>query len=170
MMRTLFILFLFASIAAPSAPGQQGGQQTKSAKKKPRMSVEALEWAVFDFVNLERTKEGLPPLRWNKALAETARVHSRKMSETGAVSHYEDDLTLAERMRKGGFTSWSALGENVAQNRGYENPARAAVERWMQSEGHKRQILDRRFDVAGVGAAYDGSGQVFITQEFAKIR
>lgn len=170
MRRLILFMLMVGAFMVPLALAQQPSQQVKAPKKKPRMTVEAIEWAVFDFVNIERKKEGLSELRWNKDLAEIARVHSQKMSKIGAVSHYEDDLTLAERMRKAGFTSWTALGENVAQNRGYDNPAKAAVEKWMQSDGHRRQILDPKFNVTAVGVAYDGKGQVFLTQEFAKMR
>lgn len=170
MKRVILFMLMTALSLAPITSAQQTSPQGKAPKKRPRMTAEAIEWAVFDFVNLERKKEGLSELRWNEDLASIARIHSERMSKEGAVSHYEDDLTLAERMNKAGFKKWTALGENVAQNRGYDNPAKAAVERWMQSDGHRRQILDPRYTVTAVGVAYDRSGQVFLTQEFAKLR
>lgn len=171
MQRTFIVIlaFLFLATAVPVS-AQQSVTKPKPSKNPAKMTIAQIEWAIFDLVNAERKKEGLPALRWNADLAVIARKHSEKMGKVGVISHYEDDLTLAERMRKFNFTSWTALGENIAQNRGYENPAKAAVEKWLVSEGHRKTIFDKRWDVTAVGVAYDAGGQVYLTQEFAKIK
>lgn len=171
-MHRLFALIFGSLLIGALTPlwAQQASPRSKTQRKPVRMTVSQLEWAVFDLVNAERKKKGLGELRWNSDLAGIARKHSEKMAKMGLVGHYEDEMTLSERVRKAGFTSWTALGENVSQNRGYDNPAKAAVEKWMLSEGHRKSIVDVRWDVTGVGVAFDSKGQAYLTQEFARMR
>ncbi len=72
----------------------------------------------------------------------------------------------ARAKKVGEFISASTIGENVARNRGYDDPVAIAVEGWMKSRGHRRNILGK-YDVTGVGVAEANDGTLFFTQVFA---
>jgi len=61
---------------------------------------------------------------------------------------------------------WLGIGENIATLRGYDDPAAAAVENWMRSTGHKRNILNDRFQISAVGAAVGDDGTIYFAQVF----
>lgn len=61
----------------------------------------------------------------------------------------------------------SAFGENVAYNYNYDDPVQVSIEGWMESPGHKKNILGD-FEETGVGIAISEDGKFYITQLFAK--
>lgn len=131
------------------------------------MTGEQVEWAVFDLVNAERRKAGLRVLQWDPDLLLISRKHAEKMSREGVISHFEDGvIDLEARLRRGGFRRWSVVGENIARNRGHLNPAKAAMEKWLGSPGHRKNILDPRWEVAAVGVAIDRKGNYFLVNDF----
>jgi uncharacterized protein YkwD len=156
---------LSVSVGAPLAEAQEGA--SAKARKPRRMTGAQVEWEIFDRVNAERVKAGLARLDWDPDLLVISRKHAEAMSRDGAISHLEGgEVDLSARLRRGGFRSWSVVGENIAQNRGSTNPAKRAFEKWLNSENHRRNILDPRWEVTAVGVAIDRAGQYFIVQDF----
>jgi uncharacterized protein YkwD len=151
----LVIACALALITPPPAPPAAAGP-----------NLRAIELGIFEAVNLQRREHGLPPLRWNNRLAEESRRHSRGMAERWFFSH-ADPLRgdLAQRLKEGGIP-WRLCAENLFEESGYADPVKAAVDGWMRSPGHRRNILDKRMTETGVGAALRGADDVFITQEF----
>lgn len=167
-MSALIASLLFALIPTPDA----AAQQTKAGRSKTtkRMTGEQMEWAVFDLVNAERKKAGLSVLKWDPDLLLIARQHSEKMSRLKSITHYQGEKGLGERLSDGGFRGWTVVGENLGQNRGYANPAKAILDKWLASKEHKKNLFDPRWDVTAVGVAIDRSGQVYFTQDFVSFR
>ncbi|GAB3935030.1 hypothetical protein GCM10029976_044820 [Kribbella albertanoniae] len=109
---------------------------------------------MLTLTNAERKKAGCGALRTNSALTKAAEAHASDM----VVNHYfahnsQDGRTPFARMKAAGFTG-GAMAENIAV--GYTSPA-AVVKGWMNSPGHRANILNCSYTMLGVG--YD-SGQV----------
>jgi uncharacterized protein (TIGR03000 family) len=122
------------------------------------------ERAVLDLTNAVRTQAGLPPLQPDLRLTQAAREHSADMARHNTIAHTLDNGTFVDRMRRTGYVHMAA-GENCAQ--GQPTPA-AAVQSWMQSPGHRANLLNPRYTEIGVGIQIGASGQKFWTQLFAR--
>jgi uncharacterized protein YkwD len=121
---------------------------------KPPVPSGSKEAQVLQLTNNERAKAGCGPLRTNSALTRAADAHATDM----VVHHYfdhnsQDGRSPFDRMKAAGFTGGS-MAENIAV--GYSSAA-AVVDGWMNSEGHRRNILNCAYTMIGIG--YDG-GQV----------
>lgn len=102
---------------------------------------------LLDLINTERAKAGLDPLQANEELATAATAHARDMAENDYFSHTSaDGRTPAERAAEHGYTDYG--GENIAW--GYSTPEEVA-QGWMDSEGHRRNILNPDQTVIGIG-------------------
>lgn len=124
----------------------------------------AWERRVWELTNEERKKQGVAPLDWNEELAKTARAHSRDMVERGFFSHNNPDgETPFDRMLSAGIKYRSAA-ENIAA--GQATPE-LAVKEWMNSEGHRKNILNPKLREMGVGIARGGTYGIYWTQNFA---
>ncbi len=129
--------------------------------------IGALERRAFDILNQKRATNGLELLKWNDGIARIARLHSSEMAEFQYFSHTgrKGDM-VSDRADRLGFADWSAIGENIAFNRGYEKPAEIACETWMNSQSHKENILDVRWKEAGIGLAIGADGSYYFTEVF----
>lgn len=137
-----------------------------SVAPKP-LSVAALERRVFEVVNRKRLEAGLPPAVWSDDAARVARIHSQNMAAYNFFSHQgRDGMRVSERATAAGFRKWHALGENIAYNRGYGNPLESVVQSWMNSAGHRANMLNSRWDKTGVGIAVTANGTYYFTQVF----
>lgn len=130
-------------------------------------SDEELEKRVLELTNEERAKQGLDPLVWNDTLAETARAHSRDMVKRGFFSHNNPDgQSPFDRMKAAGIT-YKAAAENIAA--GQATPEKVIIE-WMNSDGHRHNILNPDLKELGVGLARGGEYGIYWTQNFAAFR
>lgn len=119
-------------------------------------------------VNAVREEEDLRPLGYSSILADVAGGHSRDMAEHGYFDHTDSEgRTVSERYDVRGVGC--AGGENLFRYSGTsigpEALAERAVTAWMNSPGHRENVLRRRFDREGVGVVY-GTGSVYVTQNF----
>jgi len=137
-----------------------------------------IENMVFNKVNEERGKQGLRALIWDSKLAEVARLHSLDMANKNYFSHDNlegEDPTM--RAIRNGYNVHKELGngwysdgiaENIGMMEGYasNDVASAMMKSWMNSPGHRANILDANYDFIGVGVAYNGYGTYYLTQDF----
>jgi uncharacterized protein YkwD len=129
-----------------------------------------VENRVFELGNSERRAHGIRPLAWDDSLAAQARLHSRRMAELGFFAHRDPKRgALGERIGGAGL-SRRVIAENLHRSYGYGDPAHAAVEGWMGSPGHRRNLLNGGFTVTGIGVARARDGTWFATQIFASRR
>jgi uncharacterized protein YkwD len=110
-------------------------------------------------LNAERTARGLRPLRLDPCLSRAALRHSRDMIANRYFAHESrSGAGFSARIARTGWMSgrsgWS-VGENIAWGSGNQASPRAIVAEWMHSAGHRRNILQARFHVIGIGV---GSG------------
>lgn len=140
---------------------------TESSSTTASVTATTDEKRAFDLINSERRASGRKELVWDGELTRMARYHSSNMAQRGFFNHVDrDGLDLSGRAAVFGVRSWRALGENIAYNQGYDDPTAFAVERWMISDQHRENILNREFTHAGLGIAKAKDGRVFFTQVF----
>jgi uncharacterized protein YkwD len=127
-----------------------------------------LEQRIFDAVNRERASRGLEALAWHDALAAEARRHALNMAGRRFFSHTDPVRgSLPRRLRESGIR-YRRSAENIFNEQGHPDSVAAAVEGWMSSEGHRRNILDPELTHTGVGTAVRGDGTRFFTQIFIR--
>ena len=127
----------------------------------------AVERRAFEQTNVARVKDGLPTLVWDPELCRMARKHSEQMATLGYFSHENPDgLQLKERARASGILHFRVIGENIAYNKGYDDPGGFAVERWLTSSGHRANMLYRGFQASAIGSYAAADGSTYLTQVF----
>jgi uncharacterized protein YkwD len=132
-----------------------GGSTTQSADENK----------VVEITNQERAQAGCGPVKVNTKLASAARLHSQDQAEHNNMSHTGSDGSSPwQRSERAGYTN--AIGENVAA--GYRTPA-AVMDGWMNSEGHRANILNCNAKAIGVGLAYASNGTPYWTQMFGSV-
>jgi uncharacterized protein YkwD len=115
--------------------------------------LSAKEKDTFERHNGIRRRHGLPTFCVHPALEKAARNHSEDMVKRDYFSHdtagrNED---FAERIEGFGYTSYSALAENIAYGVGSDGSPRRIMSAWMHSDGHRHNILDPRLRQVGIG-------------------
>lgn len=141
------------STTAPSAP-------TQDAAGTGVMTAE--ERRILELCNAERAKVGAPALKANNDLTKLARMKSKDMIDKDYFAHQSPTYGSPFDMMRNHGISYMYAGENLAQN----TTADKAFQAWMNSEGHKKNIMNPQFTELGVGiASMDGSNmytQMFI--------
>lgn len=144
-------------------PGAKSGANNESSAP----DVGELERRAFDKINSERARLGVGPVEWSDACARVARLHSENMSLLGFFSHRgRDGKMVDDRADSLGLTKWTAIGENIAYNRGFTDPISIAVEKWLESPSHRQNLLSARWRESGIGIAISGDGTYYLTQVF----
>ena len=119
---------------------------------------------VIDSHNKIRQEHNLQPLRFNQQLANAAQKHAQYMADTDRLSHYGKGLSRpSDRVSKEGY-SWQGVGENIAYG---QLTVEEVMRDWMNSEGHRRNILGDYQDI-GVAVAANKHGQLYWCVVFGK--
>lgn len=124
----------------------------------------SMEEQVVDLVNKERAKQGLQALKINSNVSKVAQVKSEDMRDKKYFDHTSPTYGSPFDMLKQFNINYSYAGENIARG---QKTAEAVVTAWMNSEGHRKNILSANFTEIGVGYATGGSGPYW-TQLFIK--
>lgn len=132
---------------------------TKEQQPPTNATSQATE--VLRLVNLERAKAGVRPLTLSKDLSDVALLKSKDMAVFNYFDHNSPNYGSPFDMMKDMGVTYKAAGENLAV--GYSTPE-AVVKGWMDSPGHKRNILNSMFNKMGIGV-YEGS-RIYWTQMF----
>lgn len=142
--------------------------ETPAIPEKKAVSTFDLERLAFNLLNQKRVEFGLNPVVWSEEVARVARLHSLNMAKFNFFSHQgQDGLMIDDRAEASGLKDWRRIGENIAYNRGYENPVESAVLRWMESPSHRQNLLSNKWKESGVGIALAPDGKTYyFTQVF----
>ena len=145
-------------VAAPSASAVCASASATPSEVGKRTIVRA----TLCTLNAERARHGLPRLKLNKKLSSAARRHARDMVRRDYFAH--DSLgggTFVDRIRRSGYmkgaSSWS-VGENLAWGSNERSAPRAITSMWMNSAGHRANILSPAFREVGIGFAMGAPG------------
>ncbi len=177
------ILLSLYSCAAPRPVPEQ--------KERPALSIPDLEKKVHTLINQERQKQGLSALAWNSTLSKIARKHSQDMAKKNYFSHVSPEgHDFSYRYRQEGFSCAVPVkdliytgAENIFQNNLYDRVAyrdgipkydwnssgklaESTVRGWMNSPGHRKNILTPHWRSEGIGIYVSPDDKVYITQNF----
>ena len=131
-----------------------GGDTGRSPTDPVRMASGEVEFESFQLINDARSEEGAQPqLALEESLSGVARSHSEAMRDRGFFGHVDPEgNALSERLR-GAQVSFSKAAENIVRVDSRGNPAADAHNLLMTSGGHRDNILNPDFRLAGVGTA-----------------
>jgi len=149
-----------AGAAAPAAA---------TAAPPNRSAYGNTESRIFDLINAQRQHQGLRPLVYNAQLDRMAKIQADNMARFQKMAHVLPDAnlpSLGDRARYVDYT-YGRIAENVAL--GFPN-AETVVEGWMNSSGHRRNILDREVIETGIGIARSSAGGIYYCQVFGRQR
>lgn len=140
-------------------PGTRPSNPTPEAEIDSNTTIEK---EVVRLVNIEREKAGLAPLAYSEELSRVARIKSQDMADKNYFSHtsptYGDPFNM---MRSFGI-AYKTAGENIAK--GYSS-AKSVINGWMNSSGHRANILNPSFGKIGIGYV-KANGTTYWTQMF----
>jgi uncharacterized protein YkwD len=122
------------------------------------------ERQLFESVNRERTAQGLAPLQWDAALFKAARKHALLMLNLNMLEHQlPNEPGLEARLAEAG-ARFAVIAENIAIG-----PDSQIIHNgWMNSPGHRKNILDPRLTSIGI-AAVRGAGGLYAVQDFSQL-
>jgi uncharacterized protein YkwD len=160
--------------------------QASVSGDKPVFNIATLEQQVHSLINEQRVLNGLQPLSWDLKLNSIAQGHSADMASRDYFNHVTPEgLTVADRYSKGGYTMTTGCGENIflcprAKADYYRNGvlvktdyyqqgemADVIVQGWMNSAGHRQNILSLNWKTQSIGIAVSADDRVYITEDFA---
>lgn len=163
----------FQGPADKPSQGANNGQGSNPAPEKPPVSensnyIAEIEQAIFQRVNQERAAAGLPALSYNGTMEHYARVKSKDMGDRGYFDHKDPQGKLITDQMRADGVSYNAWGENIAYIQGMNNNSALAtkfMDNWMNSSGHRANILSSNFSSIGIGV-YKIGNTYYATQEF----
>lgn len=166
-----FLLLSYSLSSCESAfnfkttPVSQSKSPTAIAQQPNDAELANLEMAVHEQINEYRRSQNLTPLTLNAAISQQARVHSKAMA-SGRVPFSHQGFE--ERVRAiAQSIPYRQAAENVAYNQGYADPVTQAVQGWLNSPGHRKNI-EGDFDLTGIGVIKNAQGDYYFTQVFIK--
>ena len=168
-------------------------KENNPINEKPKINKTDLEIQVHHMTNQYRQEHGLELLNWDDDLAEVARGHSKGMASRNYFDHITPEgLDPTDRAKNHGYECEKIIGnliykgiaENIFQNNLYDTVwyvagvptlyewntqqelAQSTVDGWMNSTGHRENILTNTFDREGIGIEITEDDKVYVTQNF----
>lgn len=131
------------------------------------LSINAVSYQeiILKKVNIARREKGLKPLKINEELNKIAIVKAKDMAKDEKLSHNSKKFGMTFNLIKKEGIRYSAAAENIA--RWHDTPEFVA-KRWLNSKGHRKNILNPDYDETGIGLAKDKSGKNYWVQLFIK--
>lgn len=150
------VLFMCLALCVPAVAAKLPNEELRvvACGVPAEVPASAQEWEVLRITNAERMNAGLLPLTMFSELQSATDIRALELIES--FSHTRPDGTSCFTVFDEVGISYSAAGENIAA--GYQTPA-AVMEGWMNSSGHRANILNADFMHMGVGYEYNGSTQ-----------
>jgi uncharacterized protein YkwD len=155
-------LLLAADCTIPMASGA-----TSTAPASSTANAGATESRIFDLINAQRRHQGMRPLVYNAQLDRMAKIQAQNMARFQKMAHTLSGAslpTLSDRAKYVGYV-YGRLAENVAL--GYPS-AETVVEGWMNSSGHRHNILDGDVIETGIAIARSSAGGLYYCQVFGR--
>lgn len=184
MLRSSHVLLALVLLLAAGCTSVRPAAQPSAPAARPHFDLPDLERRVLREVNVVRDRHGRPRLAADTALVALARGHSDAMQRRGFFAHSDPEGRRAgDRARQAGY-AFRALGENLYRGRLYDTVTRSrvgdrtttsslwhtpdalaalVVQMWMESPGHRDNMLSASFDYGGVGVAVGAGDEVLIT-------
>ncbi|MRX71867.1 SCP-like extracellular protein [Bacillus lacus] len=150
-----------ATPAPQGNEGQQGQTQQAQNQQEANGNISDFESKVIELTNAERAKEGLPKLQADEEVSNVAQEKSNDMQQNQYFSHNSPTFGSPFDMMRDFGVTYKTAGENIAM--GQRSPEEV-VQAWMDSEGHRKNIMNGDFTHIGVGHTEEGNywTQMFI--------
>jgi uncharacterized protein YkwD len=123
--------------------------------------------ALVDLANEQRSRAGLPPLRANSQLMRAAQVQAEQSARARRLAHVLPDARYPrpeDRLEASGYP-WRAYAENIAMG---HPSASEAIQGWMKSPAHRKNLLSSTYTELGTGYATDDAGRTYYVQVFGR--
>jgi uncharacterized protein YkwD len=134
---------------------------SRKAPKCPLTPADRVARDLFDRLNAERAARGRVPLQWDGALSGYAKMWSAEMSRSGF--RHSNIMGLLNDGRL------SYVGENIAWAQGAGVASGTLHKMWMQSDGHRNNMLSPTYTVVGIGVHCGSDGKMYATQSFGRL-
>lgn len=154
-----------AKPAAPVAAEKPVIAEKPAAPAESKSATGSYEAQVVELVNKERAAQGLPALKFNAELSKVAEAKAADLRDKNYFSHTSPTYGSPFDMMKSFGIRYTAAGENIAK--GYMNPT-SVMNGWMNSPGHKANILNSNFTEIGVGYVSGSNGSGYWVQMFIR--
>jgi uncharacterized protein YkwD len=167
----LTALALACALVVPGSVAADGPAACESAEAAPaQVSERTVVRSTLCVLNAERARHDLRPLRLHPRLARAARSHSEDMARRDYFAHTSPSgADFVDRVRRAGYLrgarSWR-VAENIAWGTGSLSSPRAITRAWMDSPGHRANILDGSYREIGIGVAAGAAGRAIYTTDF----
>ena len=123
------------------------------------------EQEVFDLINAKRVASGLSALKIDDEVQNIARIKAQDMVDSNYFSHTSPIYASPFNMMKSFRISYKTAGENIAGN----SSNSGAVNAWMNSEGHRANILNSSFNYTGIGVVKSSKyGKIYVQMFIGK--
>ena len=152
-------LALLLGVAGLTIPLRAEGEAGANIERTERIN------AMLELANAQRARAGLQPLRANSQLMLAAQTQAEQTASARQLQHVLPDAKYPrpeDRLGASGYP-WRAWAENIAF--GQKTPS-DAVEAWMHSPGHRKNLLNPRYTELGTGVAIDATGRPYYVQVF----
>jgi uncharacterized protein YkwD len=185
--RTAVLTVLVSGLLLPAATADAGKRSSARAAQQPCANADlmpaagndaAIRGAIVCLHNQIRAQRGLPLLRENGRLRRAAARHSVDMVQRRFFEHTTPNgVSMVDRIRAARYVpknaGW-ALGENLAWGTGALATPRRIMQAWMESPGHRANVVKRAYREIGIGVVADtptaGGGGATYTADFGVIR
>ena len=150
------------------APEMKDPQQPTPQEKEdstPQNQMQGMKKEVVNLVNQERSKRGLEPYQHHSKLAHVAQKKAEDMRDNNYFSHQSPTYGSPFEMLKQFNVQYSAAGENIARG---QRSAEEVMDSWMNSPGHRKNILSEKYTHIGVGLAKNEQGVHYWVQMFIR--
>ena len=142
-----------------------GTNQNNNTSTTTSTSMNNDEKEVFDLINKQRVQNGLAPLKENSELQRVARIKAQDMVNNNYFSHTSPTYGSPFDMMKSFKISYNTAGENIAGN----SSNSSAVTAWMNSPGHRANILNSSFNQTGIGVVTGSKyGKIYVQMFIGK--
>lgn len=132
-------------------------------REEATTELSQVELRVHHLINQYRIARNLPRLTTNRIITQEARIHSRAMAKRKVTFSHDGFRKRVKRISRS--LPYRSAAENVAYNRGYPDCAQEAVERWLKSWHHRKNIRGA-YELTGIGVAKGPHGGYYFTQIF----
>lgn len=155
------LLVLGACGAPPTAT--VGGAPAPGA---PAPGAPAWVQEMLSSINARRADAGVAPVQLCGSLMRAAQAHSEDQAVRATMSHTgSDGSSMVQRAERAGYRGWNNLAENVAAG---QPDVGSVMGAWMNSSGHRANILGAAYQHVGLGTANAANGTPYWTQDFGK--
>lgn len=161
------LVFILLTVGCTVPMSSSARPVARSAPPAASDAYAASVGRIFDLINAERRRRGLHPLVFNSQLDQMARIQATNMAYFQKMAHVIPQAqlpALSDRARSVGYP-YAEIAENVAL--GYPSPE-AVVQGWMNSSGHRANILNRGVVETGISIARSSAGGLYYCQVFGR--